>query len=47
MINQIIILAVVLAIGIIILKIMGFIMFGAFLFAVFFAFNIGRKRFNL
>ncbi|WP_459892466.1 hypothetical protein [Hydrogenobaculum acidophilum] len=47
MINQIIILVVVLTIGIIILKVMGFIMLGAFLFAVFLAFNIGRKRFNL
>jgi hypothetical protein len=46
MIEQVILLAIVLIISIIVWKIMGFLMFGAFLFAVFLAFNIGRKRFN-
>jgi hypothetical protein len=46
MIEQVILLAILLVIGIIVWKIMGFLMLGAFLFAVFLAFNIGRKRFK-
>jgi len=47
MIGQIVILVIVLAIGIVVWKLMNLLMFGAFLFAVFLAFSIGRKRFNI
>jgi len=44
MIEQVILLAIVLVIGIIVWKIMGFLMLGAFLFVgVFWLFSIGRK----
>jgi len=45
--NQIIILLIVFIIGVILWKIMGLLMLGAFLFAVFLAFNMGRKRFDI
>ncbi len=47
MINQIALLLIVLIIGIAVWKTMGLLMMGAFLFAVFLAFNIGRKRFDI
>ncbi len=47
MIERAILFLVIIGTGILIWKFFSFVFFGAFLFAVFLAFNIGRKRLDV